>query len=126
VAAEAMTTLHTSSYRAFRPEMGQPLVTSLGLPRWRPESQEWPRCWLLTPSPDLFREDDPEAFTAAYLARLDRFGVRRISGLLERIAREHGADRLVLLCHEADPMVCHRSLFAAWIESTGEQVTELM
>jgi len=43
-----LTRIHTSSYRAFRPDMGTPVVTSLGLPRWRPEAQDWPRCWLIT------------------------------------------------------------------------------
>jgi hypothetical protein len=38
-----MTALFTASYRAFRPDWGQAVVTSRSLPRWRlEEAQEWP------------------------------------------------------------------------------------
>jgi Protein of unknown function, DUF488 len=121
-----MTELYTSSYRAFRPEMGQPVVTSLGLPRWRPEAEQWPRCWLLTPTSALFAEPDEQVFAAGYVARLERFGVAKIAAALHKIARERQASALVLLCHEGDPARCHRGQFADWwIRTTGEAVDEL-
>lgn len=120
-----MTDLFTASYRAFVPAWGQPVVTSLGLPRWRPEAADWPRCWLVTPTWALFHAS-PEEFERGYAERLDRFGARKISRVLERFAREHHADRLVLLCHELDGTQCHRADLATWfLTRTGEVVTEL-
>lgn len=121
-----MTELYTSSYRAFRPDMGQAVVTSLGLPRWRPEAGQWPRCWLLTPTSALFHAS-AEDFDVGYIERLDRFGPAKIAQTLQRIGVEHQADKLVLLCHELDPAGCHRSLAADWIIRTlGEVVDELL
>ena len=121
-----MTQLFTCSYRAYTADMGLAVVTSLGLPKWRcDEARTWPRCWLLTPTPALFDAPD-EVFDVEYPARLERFGVRRIARTLERIAREHEADSLVLLCHEGDWERCHRSMFAAWwLTRTGELVCEI-
>jgi hypothetical protein len=120
-----MTELFTASYRAYRPDMGQAVVTSLGLPRWRPEARQWPRCWLLTPTPALFREPDDEKFAEGYAARLEGFGPQKIASVLEAIARDTGAGRLVLLCHEADPARCHRSQFTSyWLAATGERIEE--
>lgn len=120
-----MTQIFTCSYRAYRSDMGQAVVTSLGLPRWRPEARQWPRCWLLTPTAELLAEDN-EAFTAGYLARLERFGAQKISRTLERIAQENQAEALVLLCHESDAARCHRSIAAEWIiRTTGEAIDEL-
>jgi Protein of unknown function, DUF488 len=119
-----LTQLFASSYRTYRPGMGQAVVTSLGLPKWRlAEAQGWPRCWLITPTPALFGATDEE-FDREYPARLDRFGVPKIARALERIAREHQAERLVLMCFEADPARCHRSMFAQWWMSTGEVIEE--
>jgi hypothetical protein len=106
--------------------MGVPVVTSLGLPRWRAESQQWARCWLLTPTPTLFHTSDEDEFARGYLERLNRFGPQKIARTLEHIAREHQAQRLVLLCHEVNPATCHRGLFAAWLlEQTGELAPDL-
>jgi Protein of unknown function, DUF488 len=117
--------LFTASYRAFVPSMGQPVVTSLGLPRWRPEAETWPRCWLLTPTWALFNSP-PGEFERGYAERLDRFGAAKISRVLERIAREHHADRLVLLCHELDGRQCHRADLATWLLArAGQVVTEI-
>lgn len=126
-----MTTLCTASYRAYRPDMGLPVVCSLGLPKWRQEAAEWPRCHLLTPTWPMFnavRETgDSAAFAAAYAERLEHFGPPRIASTLERLARDHQAESLVLLCHEADPERCHRSQFGNWwIIQTGEEVCELI
>ena len=121
-----MTILFSASYRAYQPDMGTPVVISLGLPRWRPEAEQWDRCWLLAPTSAMFHEADDAEFTRLYVERLARFGPAKIARTLERIAQEHDAERLVLLCHEADWSRCHRQQFAAWwLETTGELVREM-
>jgi len=121
-----VTELATASYRAFRPGWGTPVVTSLGLPRWRPEAATWPRCWLVTPTPTLFGLDDWAEFEQGYLARLASIGPRKIARVLERIACEYQAERIVLLCHEAGWERCHRGLLASYLlAETGELLTEI-
>lgn len=120
-----MTTLYTSSYRAFQPAMGTPIVISLGLPKWRPESADWDRLWMLTPRGSYFGAD-PDVFDKAYLDQLDRHGPQKVARALHRIAAEHESDSLVMLCHEGLSMDCHRSTFAAWwLARVGEVVTEV-
>ena len=117
--------LFTASYAAWRPEHGQPVATSLLLPRWLPEAESWPRCWLLTPTWKLFKAGGEE-FARGFEERLDRFGPQRIARALHAIAAEHQADRLVLLCFEANANNCHRRQVADWLLSrTGERVTEV-
>ena len=118
-----MTQLFTCSYRAYASGMGQAVVTSLGLPKYRPEASTWPRCWLITPTWEQLNLDGEE-FDALYTERLAKFGVCKIARTLERIAREHQAERLVLLCHELDPERCHRRVFAVWWLRTGEEINE--
>ena len=91
--------LYTGSYGAYSLSMGQAVVTSLLLPRWLPEAASWPRCWVLTPTWQMFHAE-PDVFEREYLARLDRFGAPKIGRALHAIARETGAGRLVLLCYE--------------------------
>lgn len=119
-----MTELATCSYLAWRPGFGQPVVRSLQLPRWIGEASSWPRCILIAPRRSYFRADDWED---QYRAQLARYGAPRIGKALEAIAREHQAERLVLMCFEAEPERCHRGRFASsWIETTGERITELI
>jgi len=122
-----VTQLFCASYRAYRPDWGQAVVTSLGLPRWRlAEAEQWPRAWVITPTAELLGEPDPAKYAAGYRARLERFGVPKIARTLERIATDFEADRLVLLCHESDWSRCHRKLIAEfWLSVTGEMITEL-
>ena len=121
-----MPQIFTTSFRRYRPEMGTAVVTSLGLPKWLPEAQSWPRCWVITPTPTLFHLADDDEFARLYVERLDRFGAQKISRALQRIAVEHQAGKLVLLCHESDWDSCHRKLFAAWLmEATGELCREM-
>jgi Domain of unknown function DUF488 len=123
---EVVTQLFTASYRAYQPGWGLAVVTSLGLPKFRPEAGQWPRCWLITPTPALFHAS-ADVFFEGYIERLDRFGPARIARVLERIARENDAESLVLLCFEREPEQCHRGLFAAWLlDRTGEVCPELM
>jgi len=121
-----VTALVTTCYRAFREVMGQPVVISLGTPKWLSEAGDWPRCWLLTPRWSYWRAEWPEPFSGHYLAQLERHGPQKIARVLEQIAREHQAERLALLCHEGDVEQCHRGLFASWLlERTGELCPEL-
>jgi uncharacterized protein (DUF488 family) len=74
----------------------------------------------------MFRDLTGDEFGKAYRDRLEQLGPPRIARSLERIAVEHQAERLVLLCHEADWTRCHRHRFAAWwMETTGEAVEEI-
>jgi hypothetical protein len=118
--------LYTCSWRAWRPELGQPVRTSLGKPKWLlPEAASWPLAWEITPRGEYFHASS-EAFTAAYLAQLERYGARRIARRLADIAREAGAETLLLCCFEADPEQCHRGTFSAWwLLATGEPITEV-
>ncbi len=120
-----MTTIYTASYQSYRPEMGHAVVTSLGLPRWRPRAGTWPRCWYITPTPALLHATAGD-FNRDYPVRLTRFGAAKIARALEHIAHEHQAQQLVLLCHDHDPTDCGRSLFADWwLAVTGEVITEI-
>ncbi len=115
--------LFTSSYRAWRPEFGVPVRTSLGAPRWMTAPLvEWPAVYPW----GLFGKDLDEAtFTRKYRARLHRQGPRVLRELAD--LREGYGD-LVLLCFEdlAKPGVwCHRTVLAGWIsEQLGEEVLE--
>jgi hypothetical protein len=120
--------LLTSSYGAWRPEHGLPVVCSLTVPRSLPEAKTWPRCWPLTPRWSYFHAPADE-FGRAFAAQLGQYGPQRIAERLAEIASTGPADRLVLLCHErhpASPQDCHRLAFSRWwTERTGQPVTEL-
>ena len=118
--------LHTCSYRAWRPELGQPVRTSLGKPKWLlPGAASWPLLWEATPRGHYFGAP-AEAFEDAYLDQLTRYGILRIAKRLAVITRQTGAETLLLCCFEADREQCHRSLFSAfWLEATGERIEEI-
>jgi uncharacterized protein DUF488 len=122
-----MTLLYTCSYRAYRPEFGQPVVTSLGLPKWIPEAEQWPRCWLITPTSALFHGPGGAEFAAGYEERLNKFGPALVARTLEKIARQYDAEALVLLCFEQRAADCHRGQFASWLfDTTGELAPEVL
>jgi hypothetical protein len=118
--------LHTCSWRAWRPELGQPVRTSLGKPKWLlPQAASWPLLWEVTPRGHYFNAPGP-AFEDAYLDQLERYGARRIARRLAAISRETGEQTLLLCCFEANPEQCHRSLLSAWWKlATGEVITEM-
>jgi hypothetical protein len=119
-----VTTLWTASFQSFRSGLGQPVSIALALPRWRDDCQNWPACHLLTPRWAYFNAP-AEEFDAEYVSQLQRFGVPRIRAVLERIAVEHEADRLVLICHEADREQCHRGTLArSWQQEAGQEMPE--
>jgi hypothetical protein len=122
-----MTDVFTSSYRAYAPSMGQPVVCSLT----RPKDEIWqhaPACWPLTPRWDYFRKPDAGA---RFEAQLARYGAQEIAKALHQIAAEHQAANLVLLCWETDwgtveAPKCHRLRIARFmLEETGWLIREL-
>jgi hypothetical protein len=120
-----MTELFCASFRAWRPDMGQPVVISLGLPRWCADAKGWPVAHVLTPRWSYLKAE-PAEFQRCYSEQLERFGVCKIARTLERIAVEHEAEALVLLCHERSWADCHRYQFAQfWMNRTGELVQEI-
>jgi hypothetical protein len=74
----------------------------------------------------LFGADlPPEEFAAGYRQRLDGYGIPRIRSVIERVAREHPGQVLLLRCYERDPADCHRGLLAEWWrEQTGQVIRE--
>jgi hypothetical protein len=121
-----VTFLRTSSYAAWRPEFGAPVVTSLTTPKWLPEAKTWPKLWPATPRWSYFHASD---FDRHYIAQLERYGARQIARRLAEIARSgfaEPADRLVLMCWEVNQADCHRGVFARWwLETTGEKIEEV-
>lgn len=121
-----MVALATCSYQEFRPEMGQPVRISLGIPKFR-LSWELPRAclWELAPRGHYFH-DPPEEFTRKYVAQLDTYGPQKLHEIFTGLAT---GDRLTLLCFERNVRSgddCHRRLFADWwLWNTGEYVPEL-
>lgn len=122
-----MTSLATCSFYEFRPDMGQPVRISLGVPKFR-LSWRLPSVRLeeLTPRGWYFRAP-PEVFARKFLEQLDQVGVDRLRGIFEDTLEGDGP--LVLLCFERDVRSgndCHRRRFADWWQkNTGEFVPEL-
>jgi uncharacterized protein (DUF488 family) len=114
--------LFTSSYRAWCPELGVPVRTSLGVPRWMTAPLvDWPAVYPY----GLFGKDLDEAtFTTKYRARLHRQG-RHILAELQDLREAYGD--LVLLCFEPADRFCHRRVLSTWLEEKlGEPVEEVM
>ena len=104
-----------------------PLGSSVGMPRYL-GYEIGGNVGLLAPHGLRKIEDDAE-FDAAYLARLERFGVKKIADVLTAFARGYDAKGVVLLCFEditKDGVSCHRTLFGEWwTAQTGDRVVEL-
>jgi hypothetical protein len=117
--------LASSSYRAYRSEMGVAVRITLGKPpTWFRYPYEEVR--LLAPPPRVFALRDDREFAAAYEQHLNAVGVDRLRQVFERLAQKHGGKRLVLLCFESRVEDCHRGQFAEWWEQqTGQVVPEL-
>lgn len=113
------TKLVTARYQDFKPDLGIPVRSSVGAPRfWRFGPLAHSRA---TTPYGVFRNDDLRTLQAqhiAYHARLDELGDEVVTELAD-IARDHpGEGPLVLLCYEnvhagGD---CHRRWFAEWFE----------
>lgn len=100
---------------------------SLGKPKWYPGGGDaLPFVPQLAPAPWYFREPDQEVWERRYRHQLHRTTANRIYSILNDIAEECGAERLILCCFEQDPMDCHRSMFGRWwIEQMGEVLLDL-
>lgn len=118
----------TCSYTEFRPQMGVPVRTSLGHPRFKLRYGLVHAMPMLAPRRDMFHLDE-EAFEVAYHAMLDKTGVQKILAAGKAIVEQEDDHRLVLLCFERlnEPgKWCHRSSFGRWfLIQTGEEVREL-
>jgi hypothetical protein len=120
--------LFTLDYKRFKPEMGVPVRTSNGFPRFvrYPLTASMPS---VMPEPHTIKWTDRERFWTAYSRKLSSIGVDDLRIGFRTIAEHFGDNRLVLMCYE-DLTVpgkwCHRSLFAEWWTAmTGEPVIEL-
>ncbi len=102
-----------------------PVGISRGVPRF-PVRYRYRRLPDLYPDGWMFGIADDYRFNAEYRKKLDRLGVDRIADALRTISEEEGGADLCLLCFEADPTDCHRSMFSSWwFEQTGQRVEEL-
>jgi hypothetical protein len=117
--------LATCGYFEYRPSMGVPVPTSLGVPD---QFKRYTPSWTLKPKGvfNVYKTKGP--FQVHYMDRLDAKG-SEIAAELRQIADGHGNDPLVLLCwcdlSKAGGW-CHRRMAAAWLEQhTGTTVPEL-
>ena len=103
-----------------------PVSISLTLPKFWPKSTIYPRIDLLAPRPEAWRQKgDHEAFSRAYLARLDEVRVDPILEALGQISTEYPGRDLVMCCYEPNVMDCHRNLVRQfWLEQTAEVIEE--
>ncbi|MBB3665946.1 hypothetical protein FB384_004905 [Prauserella sediminis] len=133
-----MTTFATCSYYEFRREMGIPVRSSLGFPKF---TLKYP---LVHAMPDTYpkrqwlRGVDKREFVDLYRTMIETKGVERLREQAAEIRAQEQALRadaadlpVVLLCFERwdnpkkQPEYCHRHVFAAvWRDLTGEDVPE--
>lgn len=123
--------LFTLNYARFKPEMGTPVRTSNGAPRYRLGYDLDHSVKEVFPPWALVKGNHPrEVFRDRYRAHLATQGVDKMASRFRAIAVATGEPRLVLLCFEAIDKSpdnwCHRTMFAEWWQDmTGEQVREL-
>ncbi|HSX68516.1 hypothetical protein [Nocardioides sp.] len=118
--------LFALNYHRYLPEMGVPVGTSNGYPRFVRYRIPYAVRELM---PDRATMDlPPTEFEKAYRDQLGEVGVDAIRQRLEQIADDAGDRRLVLMCFEKLELgsPCHRTAFGSWwAEQTGEPVVEL-
>ncbi len=128
-----MIEIATCSFGEFRPEMGYPIRTSRGAPKWFTYPyMNWdavyPAYYMLSLEYDDYRP--------RYLRQLNDLGFEKLLGDLEfrseEYAKVNGGEvrPLVLLCYEklskGPDQWCHRSLLAEFLETGfGSPVVEL-
>lgn len=119
--------LWTGCWSHYRPRHGLAVRISLGRPKWfANEARDVPFVKALAPAPWYLNEPDDAVFERKYRHQLHRWTVEGVLRDLTTVAEEHGSTRLVLCCFEADPLGCHRSMFARWwLEQTGEEIRDL-
>lgn len=98
-----------------------------GMPRFRLSYKLAGNIIDIAPPRELFHINDRDEFTPLYMAHLDRLGVERIRGHLQKYL-DMGKG-VVLCCYEdvREPGEwCHRLVFASWwMSQTGEVIPEL-
>ncbi len=114
-----MKTLWTSCYgraRALPQEFPQ-VRTSRGIPEWwKPKRRI--DAMALAPNQAVFAASNanpPRNWKAMYRTQLDSLWK---SGVLERVVSQL-PENSVLLCFEANPLDCHRSILAAYLVEKG-------
>jgi hypothetical protein len=100
--------LATASYRSFAPQMGVPVATSLGRPKWPLSYDLTDEVRALMPWGLLGKDLSDDEFTARYRERLEKTGPETLSRVFHAISRKHDGARLVLLCFGT----CSRASFA--------------
>ena len=114
----------TSSYRLWRPDLGVPVRTSVGPPRFmQAPVVEWPTVY---PPWALVRAGLPEAdYRRRYRHQLHRLTPKILHELEER--QEGYCAPLVLCCHcNLAKGWCHRRMLAEWIsQKLGVEVPEV-
>ena len=71
----------------------------------------------------VFGKYHGEEYKKKYFERLDSFGVDYIAREIKKVGS--GCKEVILMCHEKNPLECHRSMFAEWwLMKTGEIIEE--
>lgn len=122
--------LATCTYQEFTPDMGIPVRTTVGRPRWRLPYELADHAKTLTPTRDLLKVEAEDAYESGYRALLTTRGTDAIRAELEEIAAQHEAGRpLVLLCFDKLSVAstwCHRTHAARYLsEHMGLAIPEL-
>ena len=114
--------LATCSYPRWTPEMGAPVRTSCGRPRFFTAPLiEWPTTY---PCSIYNLGLDEATFRRRYRHQLHKATPKLLRELEELVAAYD--QPLVLLCYEPAGKFCHRTLLGEWItERTGLEVPEL-
>ncbi|WP_329326711.1 hypothetical protein [Streptomyces sp. NBC_01689] len=126
-----MPTLATCTYQEFTPDMGIPVRTTAGHPRFRLGYKVAGHAKTLTPTRALLAQNLPEdAYEFSYRRQLTEVGIDAIRAELEAIAAQHESGRpLVLLCFDRlnkPGNWCHRTQAARFLtEQTGQEIPEL-
>ncbi|MBT3167986.1 hypothetical protein HTV80_33595 [Streptomyces sp. Vc74B-19] len=125
--------LATCTYQEFTPDMGAPIRTTAGFPRFPLGYELAGHARLITPTRELLAQNLPrDAYEFSYRRLLNGHGIQRIYAELAALSARAGGARLVLLCFDrldklkpADAW-CHRTMVATWwLEQTGEEIPEL-
>lgn len=122
-----MIEIATCSYGEFRQELGVPVRTSVGFPKWFPDQNgmfDWENV-----HPKFYWKQLPyQEFRKRYMAMLDAHGPEKLRGdllyMAEQYARHNDGrvpDRFVLLCFEklskGPENWCHRTMLAEWLKA---------
>lgn len=121
--SEGMIEVATCSFGEYRPEMGYPIRTSRGAPKWFTfPYMNWENVF---PSYPLLTME-LERYEPRYLAMLDRIGPDVLLGDLYYMAEEYAKANggvvkpLVLLCYEklskGPDNWCHRTMLAGYLQ----------